>query len=304
MKMALALAVFAASALVSAPGQGNVPCIDHEALVSVANDSYQTVPEVTVATLHAEVHGRPIEIREVAPFTASRRTVIVLDGSGSMRDKWQFALSAVTRIVARASGNLFLAFVSLTGGKTQEIGFSKTGRVEIADLLRQYAKQPNVPSGESPLVDGIESALDLLTPAKPGDSIYLVSDGGENKSKEAMSKLQSKLLVGHVRLFSFLLFDEGVSTEEERDGFTRFQRLSEESGGIAITAKDPNSFKKLYDALGTIIESQAVLHLLFRVPGPIEKPTPWKLQFVDASGKPVKRVRVQYAHTLLPCEMK
>lgn len=91
------------------------------------------------------------------------------------------------------------------------------------------------PQGRTALFDSVDQALSLFCTPQPGDAIYVVSDGGDNRSRVSFSKLKEKLVSHGVRVFVFALpVEQFRTTSEEHYSEDRMEGLAEFSGGYVI----------------------------------------------------------------------
>ena len=90
------------------------------------------------------------------------------------------------------------------------------------------------PNGKTALFDSIDQAVSLFGTPQIGDTIYVVSDGGDNRSRISFSKLKERLASYGVRVFVFPLPIGQFPTTEEQYGEDRMEELAEFSGGYVI----------------------------------------------------------------------
>jgi hypothetical protein len=102
----------------------------------------------------------------------------------------------------------------------------------VESRVLELAKQE--PHGPTALFDSIDQALSLFPLPQLGDAIYLVTDGGDNKSKTSLNKLKEKLVLQGVRVFVFLVPIEGHMSVEETEGQSLMGDLAEYTGGYLI----------------------------------------------------------------------
>jgi hypothetical protein len=67
-----------------------------------------------------------------------------------------------------------------------------------------------------------------------GGAIYVVTDGGDNKSRISLPKLEGELISRGVRVFVFLVVRGGSRTEEEMIGASQMDAFAESTGGDVV----------------------------------------------------------------------
>jgi hypothetical protein len=87
--------------------------------------------------------------------------------------------------------------------------------------------------GRTALYSAVEEAMRALADAEFGDTIYGVTDGGENLSAISQRRLVQNLITGGIRTFVFLVNTSDFKTPEEREGSQNIEQLAGQTGGIA-----------------------------------------------------------------------
>ena len=286
-------------------------------VVSVRDRDGQPLHGLNPANFHGSMHGRPVRISSVEAGPAVRRIVVLLDSSGSMTvpaEKWRLARLLAGDIVAHASASSQLALVTFSGEIRGIEGFS-VGRSALLDKIRKI-DDPQQQGGPTGIADAIAKALDLLSPAQPGDSIYLITDGYDNHSKHKPRQLRDALTTSGTRLFAFLLMDPmaGGNGPDAQD----FRTLANESGGalakfgvqslVIGTAQwhlQPRTRAAI--SLGAEVlyrQMENTYRLELELPSVLNKAQKWKLDVVDTQGSKHKDIDVIYPHELFPCTVQ
>jgi Mg-chelatase subunit ChlD len=295
--------------------------------------------QYTVIVNALEAHGIPIRGLSINNFRASSRgrelnilssqftenstgrIVVLLDASGSMRgehdpNKWKIALTAASEFMTSAPDRQQISLITFADRVKEN--FHAAERQAIVEWLRSPAalETANV-KGQTALYDSILDALKGLEPAQPGDSIYVITDGGDNKSSETMSRLDHKLQTSGSRLFVFLL-DDAV-TEEENLGARDLYELTHRSGGFLVSVS-PHKFgptvtgsydydNKVLTAIRTstrITKEEIGNYYVLGVQpqNRVSRPENWKLEAVDAQGRKRKDVSLAYPNKLPGCVLQ
>ena len=194
--------------------------------------------DILAEDLKVAVDGTQTKVRSVSLSSGPRRIVLMVDMSGSMnpspqRSGWGIALRTAAFAYASIPPDASVALVTF-GDKVQGVSEGFLDRAKVGIRMLDLAKLE--PTGRTALFDSIDQALSLLQVPQLGDAIYLVTDGGDNRSQVSIRKLKEKLAVHGVRVFVFLVPIEGVMTVEEGEGQSQMGELAEYTGGYVIRA--------------------------------------------------------------------
>lgn len=189
--------------------------------------------------------GRPVKIVSIKPDERPHRIVILLDSSGSMLGqppgrKWQAAMFSAAHIAKANLSNTSLSLLIFSNKVDEQIDFSQ-GAKAIAKRLSEigsdssYAKK-HIRSTTA-LRDVVSSAQSLL--GDPGfvDSIYIITDGGDNRSHTRLGDLRKALVGKGVRLFVTLVSSEIRDMRlppEEQNGPSELADLAADTGGFVL----------------------------------------------------------------------
>jgi hypothetical protein len=265
--------------------------------------------------LRASLHGKPVRIVSTQPNTSAPRVMIVIDASGSMlveRKGWTLNLS-----IARA----LLQYVpvdSLAGlavfSKTLESHLPPTRDREKlrAEIDRVSTYYDSAPRGRrvTALWDALNAVIADFEPARLGDSIVVITDGGDNASSTPFKSVKSAVLIHGLRIFaSDFEAHQGGPTPEERGSEPEMRELVEASGGYAVSLEQPLKVPASGIALNGAGEAELLLELQMRqlvayyrveveLPESLVTPQGWKLQ---AKSPKLGNLTVFYPRTLMPC---
>ncbi|MBI1740813.1 MAG: VWA domain-containing protein [Candidatus Koribacter versatilis] len=197
------------------------------------------VRDLTKNNFRIKVNKQPAVVLDAYYSLAPRRVVVLLDTSGSMagehgNKKWQIAREAVTDVSTIKPADTPLAFIAFSDQVNTTFGFGQ-GRPAIADWLKQAPSQREKVRGRTALFDAVVAGVKLLQPVQLGDAIYVITDGGDNRSHISASDTKKLLLLSGIRLFVFL-FAEPMVMEEEREGVDTVMDIARDSGGFVFGA--------------------------------------------------------------------
>lgn len=317
MRLAIAfLVVVILGVCVSPLPAGQDSCVHRTVPVNTLTEKGRPYAGLTTSDLKASLHGKPVRIVSAQQNTLAPRVMIVIDSSGSMRDKrkdWTLSLS-----IARALSQ-FLPADSLVGlvvfSKTIEIRIPPTRdreklTTELDRLSTYYDSPPRGQHGTA-LWDALSAIVPDFGSARPGDSIFAITDGRDNMSSTLFDSVKRAILLRGVRIFQFEFNPGVVPTLEERSGGSDMRDLVEASGGYAVTADEPLKAPASGIALNGTSDAELQFALQMRqllayyeveveLPERLNKPQGWKLQ---AKSPTVGTLQVFYPRTLMPCSV-
>ncbi|MCU1269986.1 MAG: VWFA-related Acidobacterial domain protein [Acidobacteriaceae bacterium] len=208
--------------------------------VNVLDSHGSAIRDLTKENFRVRVNGKPAEVLSAEYSLAPRRIVVLLDTSGSMagnrnNTKWQIAREALTDVIATTPKSVPIALLAFSDRINSTFGFEQ-GRAAIVDWLRQGPSQRERLKGRTALFDATVAAIKLLQPPQPGDSIYAITDGGDDASTVSVRDTERTMVLSGVRFFIFLLAEPSV-TEEQRSGLDSVTQLAIRSGGFIFGAR-------------------------------------------------------------------
>jgi Mg-chelatase subunit ChlD len=178
-------------------------------VVNVLDRDGNAVRDLTKDIFRAKVNGHPATVVEVRYSFAPRRIVVLLDMSGSMaggtekNKKWQIAREAVEDLLLGTPADVKLALLTFSSHIHDVFDFSQS-RSSMGAWLKDEPRRRAEIKGTTALYDAAIAATKLLKPARPGDAIYVITDGGDNSSHISEADTRKLLLQSEIRLFVFL----------------------------------------------------------------------------------------------------
>lgn len=289
------------------------PCTTRTVLVTVIDRQGNSVTGLTAANFRGKFRGKPVEILSAVPHPRPPRIVLVVDASGSMAGtsgNWAVTTDLAADIFRNAPAYTHFALITFAGAIHERVGFTS----ETSVLARKLAALPKAPrGGRTSLYDALTLALVELSPPARGDTIYAITDGGDNSSEKRPAQLKTSFANAGVRFFAFMPladFDRTVRTPKEAEGPSTMLSLAKASGGNVFMYSYSSARFTAFEEERTLMRTAArrfareiwqCQQLEIRIPRHVDKPRDWKLEVVDNSGKRNRKLIVLYPRKLLPC---
>ena len=278
---------------------------------------------LTPARFAGTLDEAPITIRDAKVDAQPRRVVVLLDVSGSMRnkagDKWKVALQVAGDIVSFLPAEHSVALLTFSDRVQDELGFPHS-RMEIVERLKEMGtrKPPADKSKEhTALFGAVQKALGILRPTRPGDVIYIISDSEENASRKGRGDVEQALLAARVRVFASLLTlcnPEWRTSDNLPPRTPIAETLARATGGTVLHrcglgplgqetyVASSEEQRKLGAALMGLYRQMAEFYQLeLGLPEPVNKPHEWKLELVPGEGFSPEGFQLIYPQKLPPC---
>lgn len=252
---------------------------------------------LTAADFQAAVGPDHLRIWKVQPVFRNR-VLVLLDQSGH---PGQESVQAMAELVTEAPPGMPVAFGLFARRAAFTHGFIKDPDA-LSSAVREVMAQANYLGTGSALPAAIHQALDLFGPHQPGDTVLLVSSGGQRENKRTMEKLRKEfrrhgtrlqLLAGLLPSRSgrsndpSLLFAGWALTENMSDNLVR---LANSTGGALMGFMNSDWL----DAAS----SGYMLSIV--TPADMTRPHRWRLRIRDI-GNDVPPADLFYPEQLAPC---
>lgn len=251
-------------------------------------------------SLALTIAGRPVPIDSMLATPLVPRALVLVDTSGSMSPgygstRWGIGLRAAAFAVDATPLD---SSVSL-GTFNEQDKFGKfESRQEVGDELTELLQQK--PSHRTAMFAALLDAARRLQPSQFGDAIFLVTDGGDNRSGDLQKKAQQELIAHGVRVFVFLVFDRDYKTREEREGPELLTELAHATGGAVFEepwSKEWAASNEAKQLMQQIRSMERWPHLLqFKLDQPLQKPAKLKITSPDS-----RALELAYPRQILPC---
>lgn len=223
--------------------------------VSVADKAGNLIADLPQSAFTIYENNKPQQIRIFRREDVPVSLGLVVDNSGSMRDKRQKVESAVLSLVKSSQRQDEVFVVNFNEDAWLDAEFtSNTKELEEA-LARLDAR------GGTALRDGLSMSIDyMLEKAKKPKKVLLAVTDGEDT---ASTSINLERLVDKARQSEILVYTIGVLGEEDRRAAKRAKRamdeLAESSGGLAYYPKTLEEVGRIAQLIGQEIRNQYII---------------------------------------------
>jgi hypothetical protein len=270
--------------------------------------------------------GQPVKIVSIKPDERPHRIVVLLDTSGSMLgdvyasgSKWALTQYIAADIARSNLENTSLALLMFSDKIEQRIGFSGGAAAiskRMAEIKADHTYERKHVRGTTALRDAVIAAVELLKEPGFKDSIYAITDAGDNKSRSRLRDVRNELASRGIRLFFTLVASAGPETHlpENEAGPLDATNLAGDTGGFLLGPVGANRFgtanynlerssllglKAGLDGLYLAMSRSDVVEV--ELPVPLKRWSRWTLEFSATERAAHKDLLVVYPRALAPC---
>ena len=275
------------------------PCLRRSIPVTFIKN-IQTAPPVRLQDLQVAVKGTPASIISVVQEKHAPRVILLIDASGSMGPSVQGSGWGIGLPAAKFAADALPPGASVALGTFSEhLELSEfQDQTSLTNQVLALGKQE--PSHRTALYDAVSNASSRFKTPQFGDTIFVVTDGGDNHSSIRLPKLEDELVARGVRVFVFLVANQQIRTAEERQGPVDMEELAQKTGGGLVTLLSKEWFTKPEaEAMAKSIREQVTSpnRMELQLTSPLSKPA--KLS-VTLAREP-KAYTIVYPRLLEPC---
>jgi len=193
--------------------------------------------------------------------------VIVLDSSGSMRNRFEPARNAAIEFFQAC--NPQDEFAVVTFADQPRLLVESNGSIsEIEAALNRVQ-----PGGETALWDAVYLGLQRLRHASyTRKALLLISDGEDNHSRYLQKEIKSVLQEADVQLYAISVIQSFPTKQEEKSGLLALDEVASTTGGQLLLTHDASELHRAVRQISDDLRSQYVLGYL---PGPSARDGKW-----------------------------
>ena len=197
---------------------------------------------------------KPQEIRHFSSEDLPVSVGIILDASGSMRDKMQRVREAVHQFCEGANLQDEFFMIAFADEPRLAADFTSSSQDIEKELLFTQ------PKGRTALLDAIYMGLRKMKDAKYGKkALLIISDGGDNHSRYSERDVRAVAKESDVMIYGIGTFDRYVPTIEESRGPALLSEIAESTGGQAFTLQNEVELPVVARHIGRELRTQYVL---------------------------------------------
>jgi Ca-activated chloride channel family protein len=197
---------------------------------------------------------KPQEIQHFSSEDTPVSVGIILDSSGSMKDKMDRVREAVHQFCETANPQDEFFMITFADEPHLVSDFTSVPEEIEKELLF------TLPKGRTALLDAVYMALGKMREARYGKkALLIISDGGDNHSRYGEREVKAAVKESDVMIYAVGTFDRYVPTEEERLGPYLLSSIAEPTGGRAFTLQNPNDLPAVAHRIGTELRTQYVI---------------------------------------------
>jgi Ca-activated chloride channel family protein len=179
---------------------------------------------------------------------------IILDMSGSMKDKMARAREAISEFCRSANPQDEFFLIAFADSPWVVTDFTqRTEDVQSISLL-------TLPKGRTALLDAIYFGIEKMRQARhQRKALMVISDGGDNHSRYTEREVKSLVKEADVMIYAVGIYDSYFATLEERLGPQLLNDVAGVTGGRAFTIDNPNDLPNVVARIGMQLRNQYVL---------------------------------------------
>lgn len=197
---------------------------------------------------------KPQEIRAFSSEDLPVSVGIILDASGSMREKMGRVRDAVHQFCEGANLQDEFFMISFADEPRLAADFTSSSQDIEKELLFMQ------PKGRTALLDAIYMGLHKMKDAKYGKrALLIISDGGDNHSRYSERDVRAAAKESDVMIYAIGTFDRYVPTLEESRGPALLSEIADTTGGQAFTLQNEVELPVVASHIGRALRTQYVI---------------------------------------------
>lgn len=232
--------------------------------VSVLDKDGKIIPDIPKANFHVLENNVEQNLKAFSRADVPVSMCIVIDSSGSMKDKHSRVIAAALALVKASNKNDEICFVNFNDLAYKDQSFTN----DVSKLELAMERIDN--HGGTAMRDALAGTVDYVKREGKRDKkvIVMVTDGNDNSS----SKTTLEDLVRVVRDSEVLIYSIGILSDEDRGEARKAKRaldqLAEVSGGYAYYPRSLSEVEEITPQIAHEIRNQYILS--YAPPGPMD----------------------------------
>jgi Ca-activated chloride channel family protein len=222
--------------------------------VSVTDPQQRLVTGLELANFEIFEGKKPQVIRHFSSEDMPASVGIIIDASGSMRNKMDRVRDAVHQFCEAANLQDEFFLIAFSDKPRLVTDFTSSPEDIEKELLFTQSK------GRTSLLDAIYLGLRKMKDAKRGKKALLViSDGGDNNSRYTEKDVKRAAKESDVLLYTIGIFDRYAPSEEEIHGPALLSDIAQTTGGRAFTVQNPVELPAIAHRVAVELRTQYLL---------------------------------------------
>jgi len=223
--------------------------------VSVLDRDGRMIPDIVQSNFHVLENGVEQQLKVFKREDVPVSMCIVIDSSGSMKDKHSRVVAAALALVRASNPDDEVCFVNFNDLYYKDQAFTSDIK-KLEDAMERIDNH-----GGTAMRDALSATIDYVKTEGKRDKkvIVMVTDGNDNSS----SKVTLEDLLRTTRESEVLIYSIGLLSEEEKSEARKAKRaldnLAEVSGGFAYYPKDLEEVERLTPRIAHEIRNQYIL---------------------------------------------
>ena len=223
--------------------------------VAVTNDKGGFVSGLTANAFHVVEVGQPQKVSFFAEQDAPATIGLLIDASGSMLENRDRVIAGITEF-AKAShpDDEFLPLV-FNEQVSPVLGSRRRFTSDSAELRLALTESLNA-RGRTAFHDALVEAIDGVGHGRhERKAVVVVSDGGDNASRQTFSEAFEKVLASNVVIYSIAIVDPLALDRNPK----ALRRLADGTGGLAFQPERVEVVSRVFQAIAHDIRSRYTL---------------------------------------------
>jgi len=294
--------------------QQPIACEKRTFPANVVDEHGQQILGLTSEQFRADFQGQPVKVMSAKFEGGPQRILMLVDVSGSMwfdAQQRELVKLVADDIVSSGPPQAQLALATFSSKFETIVRFGQ-GRETVREAilsLNPAVKTSSTPfaPGDSAMHDAILEAASMFGSPQPGDVVYAITDGLDNRSKSSTGKVLQYLEQRNIRLFASVIHNGRFMQPSGGSGGPELLgKTAKETGGY-FTILETDSPRKLglgasTNAVHQLYGLMASFYLLdIELPKDPDKPRELKLTVADANGNKKKGTMVLHPQNVFPC---
>jgi hypothetical protein len=225
----------------------NDTCQHRTIPVGVTDKSGANITNLSSTSFQAEFRGKTAQIVSFTEPKESRRILLELDTSASMKgatgNRWKTAMGTAARLVNSRLPNTTLGLYVFGEGPSVKVTFAQ-GDAAVADALQAIQSDSDYANtrlkGTTNLAEAMTAGFQFFDTPRPGDVIFMITDVESTLTHPEADKLTEIASAKGVRLFFCALSLDGIAGNTFQQGFVdELRNMAENTGGLSLGAVGP-----------------------------------------------------------------